>query len=324
MIWNGFLSEDEPVNGMQTPRLRIVIIAGPTAAGKTETAISLARRFDGEIINADSMQVYRFMDIGTAKPNRSVRKEIPHHLIDIVDPDEEYNAAMFADAADEIIRRIRDAGHTVIVVGGTGLYIRSLLYGLLDTPSADEELRRYYDEAANRHGNEYLFNELSRRDPLSAGRIHPKDRVRIIRALEVMEKTGVSITEIQSRHSRKVRRYDAFSVVLCPERTELYDRIDRRTDIMMDEGLVAEVENLLERGYNASLKPMQSMSYKHAVAYLTGAADHVEATRRIKRDTRNYAKRQITWFKKEKHMRWYNPREQADLLDDVEKFLGRS
>jgi len=305
-------------------KARIIIIAGPTAAGKTETALSLARHFGGEIINADSMQVYRFMDIGTAKPSHAIRQDITHHLIDIVDPDEEYNAAMFADDADAHIRRIREAGQPVIVVGGTGLYIRSLLYGLLETPSADEALRSYYEKEANRKGDDYLFNVLLRCDPLSAGRIHPKDRVRIIRALEVFEKTGVSITEIQSRHARSAGRYDAFGVVLCPDREELYDRINQRADSMMDEGLVEEVEKLLGKGYDQSLKPMQSMSYKHTVAYLVDGIDRGEATRRIKRDTRNYAKRQITWFKKEKNMRWYNPREQASLLHDVATFCART
>jgi tRNA dimethylallyltransferase len=300
---------------------RLIIIVGPTGVGKTEMAINLARLFNGEIISADSMQVYRYMDIGTAKPTNDERRTIRHHLIDVVTPDEEFNAAIFNEKSGIIIEKLYNAGKNIFIVGGTGLYIKTLLGGLFDGPGADKALRHSYTDEEHKHGIGYLYTRLKDRDPVAAQKIHPHDRVRIVRALEIIESTGESIVTKQEEHQFGQKRYKSLTIGLNLDRISLYDRIDRRTAKMIADGLVEEVKHLLEMGFNGSLKPMQSMCYKHIHDYIGGTHVLDEAVRLVRRDTRRYAKRQMTWFRRDYDIIWHHPHDIKGIIDEIENFL---
>ncbi len=298
-----------------TPLLpKLLVICGPTASGKSELAIRLARELDAEIVNADSMQVYRGMDIGTAKPAPAQRKEIPHHLIDVADPDQPFSAADFALAADEAIRGTTGRGKRVIVAGGTGLYIRALLKGLVDSPSGAGEIRRELQEEARELGNQAMLEKLGRVDPELAARIHPNNRVRIIRALEVYRLTGVPLSRYQQEHGFSGRRYESLQIGIKVERRELYRRIDERVERMVEDGLLDEVHGLLASGYGRDLKSMRAIGYKEAAACLAGEYGPDEAVRLIKRDTRRYAKRQLTWFNADPDILWLEYSEKFDTI----------
>ena len=246
----------------------LVIINSPTASGKTELAINLALEFGGEIISADSLQVYRYLDIGTAKPSREQRKKIKHHMIDVVDPDEEFNAAIFNEKARIIIADLAKQRKPVFIVGGTGLYIRALLSGIIETPKVDENIRNYYRQLRDIKGKEYLYNLLQHRDADAARQINPNDSVRVIRALEVLEQTGESISVILKRHSFADCPYKTYKIGLQIERKELKRRIEMRTEKMIAEGLLDEVKSILDRGYSYGLKPLQSLGYKQVIGFL--------------------------------------------------------
>jgi len=294
-------------------KLPLVIICSPTATGKTELAIELASVFGGEIISADSLQVYRYLDIGTAKPSIDQRKKIRHHLIDVVNPDDEFNAAIYTEQARIIINNLISQGKPVFVVGGTGLYIRALLRGIIDTPAVDEKIRNHYRELRDLHGKEYLFKLLQQRDAQAALRIKPNDSVRVIRALEVLEQSGESIIEMQKRHSFADCPYVTYKIGLQFDRKELKNRVALRTEKMVAEGLLDEVKSLLEWGYSEKLKPLQSLGYKEVIEFLNGKYDWESALHLIARNTWHYAKRQMTWFAADKEINWYNP----DGLDDI-------
>ena len=249
-------------------KLPLVIINSPTATGKTKLAIDLALEAGAEIISADSLQVYRYLDIGTAKPTIAERNKVKHHLIDVVEPNEEYNAAIFADQARVIIKNLADQGKPVIVIGGTGLYIRALLKGIIETPKVDENIRTYYRQLRDLHGKEYLYNLLSQRDAVAAKRLNPNDSVRVIRALEVLEQSGESIVSIQKRHSFSDCHYNTYKIGLTLDRAELKQKIAERTDKMIAAGLLNEVKSLLRRGYSENLKPLQSLGYKQTIDFL--------------------------------------------------------
>lgn len=300
---------------------RLIIIVGPTGVGKTEMAIKLAHLYNGEIISADSMQVYRYMDIGTAKPTPDERRTIRHHLIDVVNPDEEFNAAMFNEKSATVIEMLYKAGKNIFLVGGTGLYIKTLLGGLFDGPGADKVLRKSYTDDVNKHGVGYLYGRLKDRDPVAAQKIHPHDRVRIVRALEVIESSGESIVTKQEEHRFGHKRYNSLKIGLNLDRRSLYDRIDKRTAKMIADGLVDEVKHLLKMGFTGSLKPMQSMCYKHIHDYIQGAHVLEEAVRLVKRDTRRYAKRQMTWFRRDSDVVWYHPHDSKAIMNEIENFL---
>jgi tRNA dimethylallyltransferase len=285
-------------------KARLVIILGPTASGKTELAVRLAERFGGEIVNADSMQVYRGMDIGTAKPSPEQRLRVPHHLIDIVAPDVNFSASDFRREAALAIADIAGRGKRAFIVGGTGLYIRALLQGLVDSPSGAGAVRRELEETAKRIGNEALLGELARVDPETAVRLHPNDLVRVIRALEVYRLTGRPISQQRSEHGFAGDFYRALKIGLTVERGELYERIDRRVERMVGEGLVEEVRDLLARGFSPGSKALRSIGYRQICAYLAGEYGLDEAVRLIKRDTRHYAKRQLTWFNADTEIKW--------------------
>lgn len=283
---------------------KILVICGPTASGKSELALRLARELDGEIVNADSMQVYRGMDIGTAKPTPLERAEIRHHLIDVVAPDRLFSAADFADAAGAAISDITGRGKRVIVIGGTGLYIRALLKGLVESPSGAGEIRHALDAEAAERGNLAMLEQLRQVDPELALRIHPNNLVRIIRALEVYRLTGIPLSRYQQEHAFADQRYRALQIGIRVERQELYHRIEARVDRMLTEGLLTEVAGLLASGYKADLKAMRAIGYKEATACITGEYGLDEAALLIKRDTRRYAKRQLTWFNADSDIIW--------------------
>jgi tRNA dimethylallyltransferase len=303
---------------------KLVIILGPTASGKTDLAMRLAEYFAGEIVNADSMQVYRGMDIGTAKPPLELRQSIPHHLVDIVGPEMNFSAADFRSTATRAIADITSRGKPVFIVGGTGLYIKALLQGLADSPSGAGGVRQELEETAKREGNEALLRELFRIDPVTAARLHPNDLVRIIRALEVFRLTGRPISQERSAHGFSGDYYRTLKIGLTLERRELYARIDRRVERMIAEGLVEEVKSLLDHGFSPRLKALRSIGYCQICAHLLGEYNLDEAVRLIKRDTRRYAKRQLTWFNTDKEIKWVEYSDNfANICKNVIEFFAK-
>lgn len=300
---------------------KVIIICGPTGVGKTAFAIKLALKFGGEIINCDSMQIYRYMDIGTAKPSRDELEAVPHTLIDIVDPDESFDAGMFADLASAEEERIRAMGRPVFMVGGTGLYIRSFINGLFRTEAAEGVIIETLKNEAEMKGATILHERLSQVDIRAAEKIHPNDTFRIIRALEHFEKTGKPISESWDDHGFRENRYDTLKICLNMERADLYDRINRRVEIMIQEGFVDEVRKLLEMGYIRELKSMKAIGYRHMCEYLAGEVEFDRMIELFKQDTRHYAKRQLTWFRNEKDCVWVGYNDINHGTDLVRAFL---
>lgn len=297
---------------------KIVIIAGPTASGKTATAIELAKELYGEIVSADSMQIYKYMNIGSAKPTIDEMQGIPHHMIDIVNPDEEFSVALFREMAGRCIDNIISRGKLPIVAGGTGLYINSLTYPLDFTKTAeDKEYRTYLQNLANVYGGQYIHDMLREVDTESAQRLHPNDIKRIIRALEVYKNTGKTITEYQKESKTKKIEYDIAYIGLTMDRQKLYDRINKRVDKMFDAGLIEEVKNLKKMGYNKNMTSMQGIGYKEVFDYLDGLCTFDELKDIIKQNTRHYAKRQLTWFRREDRIYWIN----VDYFNNMDEII---
>jgi len=303
-------------------KVQIIVVAGPTCVGKTKLAIKLAKTFDGEIISADSMQVYRYMDIGTAKPTSEEKKSVKHHLIDMVDPDENFNAAIYMAEAAKIIDRLAQEVKRIFVVGGTGFYIKALLGGLLRGPGTDKELRALYRDDQTKYGTIYLYELLKKKDEKAAAKIHPNDATRIIRALEYVDKSGESIVAEQEMHGFNDNCYDCLKIGLNIPRDILYDKIEKRADRMISDGLVEEVEGLMGMGYDESIRPMQTMYYRHVIDLIRGRKDMVETVRLLKRDTRRYAKRQLTWFKRDDRIRWFNPGDFDSINKAIDDYLA--
>jgi tRNA dimethylallyltransferase len=299
-----------------------VVICGPTGVGKTRAAIAAAQRFNGEIISADSVQIYRRLDIGSAKPTLAERTAIPHHLVDFLEPDAAFDARRFTQMAGALIQKLSAAGKAPFVVGGTGLYIKALLYGLFEPPAACRGLRRRLQREAAERGGPALHRRLAACDPEAAGRIHPNDAVRITRALEIYEATGRPISDFHARHRFAESPFRAFKIGLQLERTQLYERINRRVEAMLAEGLLAEVAKLLEMGFEPGLKPLQSLGYRHMIAHLNGTLSMAEAVRTLQRDTRRYAKRQMTWFAADPTICWTTPAELPRLYPQIAAFLA--
>ena len=306
-------------NSAESVREKLIIILGPTAVGKTRLSLEVAAQLNTEIISGDSMQVYRGMDIGTAKimPAERVidRADIPHYLIDILDPDQYYSVADFQSMARDLITKINRNGKIPVVAGGTGLYIDSLYSGyLFPADSAkDPEFTKAKEREADVNGLCLLYEELCATDPAAALLISKNDRYRIIRALEVYHLTGRTITEIKAESRNLLPAYDMFICGLNTDRDTLYANIDRRVDEMLANGLIREVKGLLACGYPRELKPMKGIGYKHICDYLFGEATLEEAVRLLKRDTRRFAKRQLTWFRKNKNIRWFDLMNYADF-----------
>ncbi len=305
----------------KTTKPKVVVICGPTGIGKTSVGIRLAELLGGEIISADSMQVYRYMDIGTAKPTADEQKRVFHHMIDIVDPDEDFDAVRFAEMAREKVMQLYQRGVRPFVVGGTGLYIKALLQGLFRSNPADPQIRERLLQEAAENGSSRLYERLQQVDPDTADRLHPNDSYRIVRALETIESTGRSISEHQQGHGFADEPFDAIKIGLQMDRRMLYDRIDRRVDLMIAAGLPDEVQALLGMGYTADLKSMQSIGYRHMVAFIEGRLPRDECIRTLKRDTRRFAKRQFTWFSADKDIIWQTPDTFNHISDRVVKFL---
>lgn len=293
---------------------KILIVCGPTASGKSDLALRLARNINAEIVNADSMQVYRRLNIGTAKPSLEQQADIRHHLINVIDPDQQFSAADFAIAADAAIRDIIGRGKRAIVVGGTGLYIRALTSGLIEYSGEVGDLRKTLQEEAIKAGNDIMLERLREVDPELAAELHPNNLVRIIRGLEVHRLTGIPLSRYHREHAFATRRYDTLRIGISVERAELYRRIDQRVVQMLTAGLLNEVSELLASGFGRDLKSMRSIGYKEAAAHLCGELSAEEAIRLIKRDTRHYAKRQMTWFKADPDILWFEYPEKFDSI----------
>jgi len=284
-------------------KLPLLVLVGPTAVGKTALSVAVAQAVGAEIISGDSMQVYRGMDIGTAKIRAEETGGIPHHLIDIKDPDEDFSVAEFQARVDELIPEICARGRLPMLVGGTGLYVRAVVEEYTFTPmDADPELRARLRREEELHGPGYLHARLAKVDPVSAARLHPNDLFRIVRALEVYEQTGVPISATQTA-ARAESRYDDLMIGLTMDRALLYARIDERVDAMLAGGWVDEVRRLLER-YPPGVRAMQALGYRELVLYLRGLLTWEEAVALIKRNTRRFAKRQFTWFRRERRLTW--------------------
>ena len=290
---------------VRTEKTPLLIVAGPTAAGKSDSAVELALRMNGEVISADSMQVYRGMDIGSAKVTREEMRGVPHHLIDCVDPSENWNVVRFQKEARRAVRDITSRGRLPILCGGTGFYIQALLYDIDFTQMEENTpLRERLSAMAAEKGPEAVHALLVQRDPASAAAIHPNNIKRVIRALEFMEEGGGSIAAHNSQQRERESAYRSVFFVLTMDRGKLYERIDRRVDLMMERGLVEEVARLRAMGIQRDSTSMQGIGYKQVYGYLDGEYDLEEAVRLIKRDTRHFAKRQLTWFKREKDVIW--------------------
>jgi tRNA dimethylallyltransferase len=299
----------------------VIVICGPTALGKTATAIELAEIFKGEIVGADSMQVYRYMNIGTAKPSPQELARVPHHLIDIADPDQRFDAKQYAKTAHAKIMELVSQAILPFVVGGTGLYIKALVHGLFMAESANDDIRTRLKEEAQSHGTDFLYARLRRCDPDAAARIKPNDSYRIVRALEIYQLTGKTISAYHHEHRFQDEPFRVLKIGLNMDRELLYDRINQRVDAMIAAGLVDEVKELLGKGYAPDLKAMQSIGYRHMVDFIKERLSWHEAVRTLKRDTRRFAKRQLTWFKADADIAWYAPGQLSDISRSIKKFL---
>lgn len=300
---------------------KIIMICGPTAIGKTSVAIETAEAVGGEIVGADSMQIYRYMDIGTAKPTPEEKRRVAHHMIDIVNPDEAYDAARFSLEARASINQLLALGHVPLVAGGTGFYIKALIYGLCEAAPETVSIRIRLKEEADRCGGQHLHQRLKACDPEAATTIHPNDIFRIVRALEVYEASGMSMTEFRRRHGFSDAPYNVLKIGLSMDRQALYERIEQRIDRMIAQGLHDEVRQLLAAGYHEGLRSMQSLGYRHMMAYIRGKTDYTSAVDDLKKDTRNYAKRQLTWFRKDSQTTWFEPDQAARIISYVRAFL---
>lgn len=308
-------------------RKPLIILAGPTAVGKTSLSIRLAKETGGEIISADSMQVYRHMDIGSAKITKEEMEGVPHYLVDVLEPEEEFNVVRFQQMAKEATERIWEKGKIPLVVGGTGFYIQALLYDIDFTENdGDESYRRQLEQkASDEEGASELYEMLKTVDLKAAQEIHPRNIKRIIRALEFHHQTGKKISEHNETQRQKSSPYNYAYFVLTDERSRLYERIDQRVDLMMEQGLLDEVRYLKERGVRKDSTAMQGLGYKELYAYLEGEYPLDEAVRIIKRDTRHFAKRQLTWFKRERDVIWADKsvigQEEENLADYMLGYL---
>lgn len=299
---------------------KVIFIAGPTAVGKTKYAIEVARIFNGEIISADSMQIYKYMDIGSAKPSPEELAQVRHYLVDEIDPRDEFSAAEYRVLAKQYINQVLQEGKIPVVSGGTGLYLNSLIYDMdFSAMPKQGDFRKQLELEAEQYGAEHIHNMLKERDPEAAERIHPNNLKKVIRAIEVYETTGEGIREFKESFV-PTDDYRCILVGLNRDREELYRRIDERVDQLMEAGLVAEIEMLLEKGLTENSISMKGIGYKEIISYLHGDYDLAEAVRLVKRNTRHYAKRQMTWLRRYHEMIWFNLTEyktETEALEDM-------
>lgn len=299
---------------------------GPTCSGKTELSINLARKLNTEIISADSRQIYNYLNIGTAKPSADERRLIKHHLIDVLDPNENYNASRFAREANEIILTLHEAGKIPIVAGGSGLYIKALIDGIIDEADTDEAYRNHLYKLRAEKGNAFLYLQLKKIDPDSASKMLPQNWKRVIRALEVYKLTGKPISYFHSKQKQRFS-YNFLQFGLAWDRSKLYENINARVEKMMSEGYVNEVKNILAMGYDASSNALNSVGYREIISYLNNEIELASAVNLIKRNTRHFAKRQITWFKRDNRITWLPVSKWGDLAliaDKIEDVIYTS
>ncbi len=302
-------------------KIPLVVIAGPTATGKTEIAVEVAQVLNGEVVSADSMLIYRYMNIGTAKPTMQEMKGIPHHLIDIIDPDEDFSVACYQQFAREAIENIDLIGKIPLLVGGTGFYIDAVLYNYdFSRATVDEELRKSLNQMAEEKGNEAVHNLLQTYDRETAARVHVNDLKRIIRALEIYKQTGTTGALFRNANKQTYRDYEVLFVVLYYDRETLYQRIEARVDKMIGQGLVTEVRGLLDAGYQRNLVAMQGLGYKEIVGFLFNEYPLDEAVQLLKRNTRRFAKRQLTWFRRYSSINWIDM-EKYDTINKVAEVM---
>jgi tRNA dimethylallyltransferase len=304
----------------------VIVIVGPTCSGKTNLSLKLAELIPSEIISADSRQIYKLLSIGTVKPSKEQLQKVTHYLIDILDPSENYDVSMFEKDAERIIDQIHQNNKTPIVVGGSGLYIKALIDGIFDTADKDEEYRKKLLENRKEFGNEYLYKKLQEIDPISAEKMLPQNWKRVMRALEVFHTTGELIWEHhQKQSSQKEIKYNFKQFGLNWERKILYENINRRVDWMTDNGLINEVKNILSLGYSENLNSLNTVGYKEIISYLKNEITLDKAIDLIKRNTRHYAKRQMTWFKKDKRIHWFDVKDFSDfdsIVDSINSLLN--
>lgn len=305
---------------------KLIVVAGPTASGKTRLAIDIAKSVNGEIVNADSMQIYKYMNIGSAKPTLEEQSEAKHHLIDFLEPDEEFSVADYTELAHKVIAEIASRGKIPIMCGGTGLYINSVVnditFGEIET---DYKLREELNELAKQHGSQYLLDILKEFDPVSAQRLHPGNLRRIVRAIEFYRTTGIPISEHQEMTKQKESRYEPLMLCVKWDREVLYDRINKRVDIMMNDGLLDEVKQLMEMGYTKELNSMKGIGYKEIIDYFEGNMSLEDTVNLIKQSSRRYAKRQLTWFRRDKRIHWLDANEDflAEGIRLCKEFIGQ-
>jgi tRNA dimethylallyltransferase len=304
----------------------VIVVTGPTATGKTALAIQLALRIGAEIINADSMQVFRFMDIGTAKPSAEERALVPHHLLDIITPDVPYSAGRYAEDARAAAGKIQARGKRVLLVGGTGLYIRAFVHGLISGAAADpdlrEQLERDHEKALREDDPHRLHRRLWDLDPDAASRIHPNDARRVVRALEIASQLGTPASRVRDDHGFEDRPYRVLHLALDMAREDLNARIDTRCKEMIDAGLLQEMRDLQERGYGPELRPMKAIGYRHMLPVAAGADTLAHALGEMQRDTRRFARRQRTWLRAVPEAEWFDPTEPGAIFERVDAFLG--
>ena len=301
---------------------RLLCLLGPTAVGKTEIAIQLAQHLNAEIVSVDSRQIYRQMDIGTAKPTPKEQQAARHHLIDCVDISQPFSVADYQSFADTAIADIQNRGKRVLLVGGAGLYFRAVVDGLFEGPGADTALRERLEREAAQHGVDVLHAQLRACDPASAERIHPNNVVRVIRALEVYELTGTPMSEHQQQWHQENSRYPFIAFCLTMPRALLYHRIGQRVDVMLANRLIAEVESLLTAGYARDSVALRSFGYKELVAYLDGKCTYLEAVEQLKQNTRRFAKRQLTWFRKDTRIEWVDRNSTPNIVTYLLEKIG--
>ena len=300
-------------------KLPLAAIIGPTAAGKTRLSLEVAKKVNGEIISADSMQIYKDMDIGTDKVGKNIRKKIPHHMLDIVTPEDDFSVADYQKRVDKLINKIHNRNHFPLLVGGTGLYVKAVIQGfLLPDMEKNHKLRNRLQEKAEKFGNKYIHNILAEFDPVLAEKLHPNDTRRVIRGIEIYYQTGRTKTFFKKIQKQKPPRYHYLKIGVTREREELYQRINQRVEEMIDEGLIEEVKEVNQK-YNISKTALQALGYKEILGYLNNKYDLEEAKRLIKKNTRNFAKRQLSWFRRDNDLHWFNLSH-----IDIEKVIEKS
>ncbi len=316
-----------PSPSQEDKRPPVIVISGPTAAGKSALALELAEQFSGEIVNADSVQVYRGLDVGSAKPSLEERARVPHHLIDVVDPSVVYDAGRYMKEARAAMDAIHERGNVPFMVGGTGLYIRAALEGLIDGGAADEEFRermeKEHKEALEQGDPLRLHRQLAELDAGAAKRIHPNDLRRTIRALEINQRSGLVASKLQERHSFQDRPYRVLQIALDPGVEALVERMDLRCQEMIDQGLLKEVRRLRKEGYGPELRSMSAIGYRHMAPVVEGTETLVGALAEMQRDTRHFAKRQRTWLRKVEGLHWLDPKDKKEVQELVADFLAK-